>query len=67
VGLAVPLFKHLVTGFPPQRPGFEPGSDYVEFVMDKSALVLVFSEYFCFPCQALHRLLHIHHYPGLVQ
>jgi hypothetical protein len=40
-----------------RRPGFEPGSDHVGFVVDH-----VFSEYFGFPCQfAFHRLLHNHH------
>jgi hypothetical protein len=43
-----------------QRPGFEPRSDYVGFVVDKVAPVQVLSEYFGFPCQSFHRLLHIH-------
>jgi hypothetical protein len=37
------------------------------FVVDKAAIGQVFSEYFDFPCQAFHRLLNIHHPPGLVQ
>jgi hypothetical protein len=35
--------------------------------VSKPALGRVFSEYFSYPCQALHRLLHTHHHPGLVQ
>jgi hypothetical protein len=27
------------------------------------ALEQVFSEYFSFPCQSFHQLLHIHHHP----
>jgi hypothetical protein len=50
------------SGFPPRRPGFEPRSGHVEFVVDKVAVGQVFSEYFGFPCQlTFHRLLHIHH------
>jgi hypothetical protein len=40
----------------------------VGFVVDKVALVQVFSEYFCFPCQSLlHQILHHHTHPGHVQ
>jgi hypothetical protein len=28
-------YKRLVTGFPPRRPGFKPGSGHVGFVVDK--------------------------------
>jgi hypothetical protein len=53
----------LVAGFPPRRPGFDPRSDHVGFVVDKVALGQVFSEYFGFPCQSsFHRLLHNHHH-----
>jgi hypothetical protein len=58
----------LVDGFSPRRSGFEPSSRHVGFVVEKLALVHVFSEYFDFPCQfSFHRLtllylLHIHHY-----
>jgi hypothetical protein len=49
--------------FPPRRPGFEPGSGHVGFVVDKVALGQVFPKYFSFPCQfAFHRLLHNHHH-----
>jgi hypothetical protein len=40
----------------------ELGSGHVGFVVDKTALGQVFSEYFGFPCEALHRLLHTHHH-----
>jgi hypothetical protein len=33
-------------------------------VLDKLALGQVFSEYFDFPCQSFHRLLHTHHHPS---
>jgi hypothetical protein len=45
----VPVLKRLVSGFPPRRPGFEPGSSHVGFVVDKVVLGQVFSEYFSFP------------------
>jgi hypothetical protein len=58
---AAPLLKRLVAGFPPRRPGVEPGSGQVGFVVDKMALGQVFSEYFGFPCQSsFHHLLHNH-------
>jgi hypothetical protein len=60
---AVAYLRRLVAGFPPRRPGFEPGSGHVAFVMDKVALGQVFSEYFCFHCHSFHRLLHTHHHP----
>jgi hypothetical protein len=41
-GLAVPWLRWLVTGLSPQRPGFNPGSVHVEFVVDKVALGQVF-------------------------
>jgi hypothetical protein len=36
-------------GFSLLRPGFEPGSDHVGFVVDKVALGQVSSKYFGFP------------------
>jgi hypothetical protein len=42
-------------------------SGHVGFVVDEVALRQVFSEYFGFPCQALHQILHHHNHPGLVQ
>jgi hypothetical protein len=38
-------------GFPWWRPGFEPRSGHVGFVVDKTPLEQVFSKYFDFPCQ----------------
>jgi hypothetical protein len=35
---AAPQLKRLVASFPPRRPGFDPGSGQVEFVVDKVAL-----------------------------
>jgi hypothetical protein len=59
----------LVAGFPPRRPGFDPGSGKVGFVVDKVAMGQVFSKYFGFPCQSLfHRIiLHPHNHPGQAQ
>jgi hypothetical protein len=40
------------------------------FVVDKAALVQVFSEYFeyfGFPYQSFHQFLHHHNHPGLAQ
>jgi hypothetical protein len=55
--------KLLMDGFPPRRPGFEPGSGHVGFVVDKVALGQVFSEYFGFPGKSsFHQLLHNHHH-----
>jgi hypothetical protein len=46
-----------VAGFPPRRPGFNPRSDHVRFVVDKVALGQVFPpEYFGFPLSiSFHR------------
>jgi hypothetical protein len=43
--------RRLVTGFPPLRPGFDPSSVHVKFVVDKVVLGQVFYEYFSFPCE----------------
>jgi hypothetical protein len=44
-----------------QWPGFDPGSRNVGFVMDKLAVMKVFSESFGFPFQfSFYQLLHIH-------
>jgi hypothetical protein len=48
--VGAPYLKRLVSGFPQRRPGFEPGSGQVRFVVDKVLLGQVFSEYFGFPC-----------------
>jgi hypothetical protein len=59
---AVPQLKRLVAGFPPRRPGFDPRSGHVGFVVDKVTLGQVFSD-FGFPCQySFHQLLHNHHH-----
>jgi hypothetical protein len=58
----VPQLRRLLAGFPPRRPGFEPSSRYVGYLVDKVALGQVFSEYFEFPCQfSSHLLLHTYH------
>jgi hypothetical protein len=41
----------LVAGFPFLRPGVEPRSGHVGFVVDKVVVGYVFSEYFGFLCQ----------------
>jgi hypothetical protein len=48
---AVPWLRRLVAGLSPRRPGFNPESVHVGFVVDKVALrqVFFFSEYFGFP------------------
>jgi hypothetical protein len=47
---------------PTAAHGFESGLGHVDFVVDKAELGQVFSEYFRFPCQSSHRLLHTHHH-----
>jgi hypothetical protein len=52
----VPWFRRLDAGLPARRPGFDPGSVYVGFVVDKVALGQVFPEYFGLPLSFLfHR------------
>jgi hypothetical protein len=58
--------RRLVSGFPPRRPGFEPGSGHVGFAVNKMALGQVFSEYFGFTCQSIHQLIHTHHPSSVV-
>jgi hypothetical protein len=61
--MAVPKLRRLVSGFPQRKPGFEPRSGDVGFVVNKVALGQVFSDYFGFPCQVLfHRMLNVHHH-----
>jgi hypothetical protein len=49
---AVPWLRRLVAGLSPRRPGFDPGSVHVGFVVDKVALGQVFSpSTSVFPCQ----------------
>jgi hypothetical protein len=45
----VPWLRRLAAGLPARRPGFDPGSVHVGFVMDKVALEYVFPEYFGLP------------------
>jgi hypothetical protein len=60
---AVLQLRRLVSGFQPRRPGFDPRSDHVGFVVDKVAQGQVVSEYFGFPCQfSFHQMLHTHHH-----
>jgi hypothetical protein len=48
----VPWLRRLTAGLPPRRPGFDPGSVYVGFVVDKVALGRVFPpSTSVFPCQ----------------
>jgi hypothetical protein len=56
----------LVTGFPQRQPGFASGQ-HMGFVVDKTALGQVFSEYFGFTCQSFHQFFHHHNHPGLAQ
>jgi hypothetical protein len=52
----------------PLRPGFEPRSGHVGFMVDEVAFGQVFSEYFGFSYQfSFHRILHIHNDPWMVQ
>jgi hypothetical protein len=56
-----PKLGRLVTGFPTRRPGFDPRSRHVAFVLDKMTLSQVFSEYFGIPLPFLfHGLLDTH-------
>jgi hypothetical protein len=55
----MPYIRRLVISFPLWRPGFDPRSSYVGFVVDKVARGQVFYEYFVFSCQfSFHQLLH---------
>jgi hypothetical protein len=59
---AAPYLRRLVAGFPPRRPGFDPRSNHVRFVVNKVALEQVFFQYLGFTCWfSFHRLLHTHH------
>jgi hypothetical protein len=48
-GLAVPWLRRLVTGLSLRRPGFDPGSVHVGFVVDKVALGQAFLRVVAFP------------------
>jgi hypothetical protein len=48
----VPWLRRLAAGLPPRRPGFNPGSVHVGFMVDKVALGQVFLRVLrVFPCQ----------------
>jgi hypothetical protein len=64
---ATPQLKRLVAGFPLQRPGFNPGSGQVGFVVDNVAPGQVFSEYFGFSSHSFHQILHPHNHLGQAQ
>jgi hypothetical protein len=56
--LAAPIFR-------PQRPGLEPRSGLMGFVMEKEVLGQVLFEYFGSPCQfSSYQLLHAHNRPS---
>jgi hypothetical protein len=58
-----PCHSSGLDGFSRRRPGFDPRSGHVGFMVDNVALWQVFSEYFGCPCQfSFHRLLHTHHH-----
>jgi hypothetical protein len=57
--VAASLLRRLVAGLSPRRPGFDPGSVNVGYVVEKVALGQVFPpDYFCFP---LKNTNHLHH------
>jgi hypothetical protein len=70
--MAVPWLRRLVAGFPPRRPGFEPRSRHVGFMMDKVATGAGFLPVLRFPLPILippiapHSFIIVYH-PGLVQ
>jgi hypothetical protein len=54
--MAVPWFRRFVAGLPPRRPGFDPGSVHVGFVVDKVALGQIFPLVLRFPLSiSFHR------------
>jgi hypothetical protein len=63
---AVPSLKLLLAGIPLRRPGFASGQ-HVGFVVGKTALGQVFSEYFGFRRQSFHQSLQHHNHLGLAQ
>jgi hypothetical protein len=66
--LAGRAIAHVVfAGFPLRRPGFDPRSSHVGFVVEKVALGQVSSEYFGFPYPfSFHQMLHTHLSSGAV-
>jgi hypothetical protein len=56
---AVPWLRRLVAGLSPRRPGFDPGSVHVGFVVDKVALGQVFLQVLRFsPINFIPPVLH---------
>jgi hypothetical protein len=56
---AVPWLRRLVAGLSPRRPGFDPGSVYVGFVVDQLALGQVFPRVLrFFPVSFIPPVLH---------
>jgi hypothetical protein len=56
---AVPWLRRLAAGLPPRRPGFDPGSVHVGFVVDKVALGQVFPQVLGFsPVSFIPLVLH---------
>jgi hypothetical protein len=49
MNMALPWLRRLVAGLSPRRPGFDPGSVLVRFVVDKLALGQVFLRVVGFP------------------
>jgi hypothetical protein len=59
-----PPYLYVVTSFPPWRPGFDPRSDHMGFLLNNVTFGRAFSEYFGLPCQfSFHQTLHIHNNP----
>jgi hypothetical protein len=57
--MAVPWFRRLVAVLSPRRPGFDPGSFHVGFVVDKVALGHVFPKVSrFFPVNFIPTVLH---------
>jgi hypothetical protein len=57
--MAVPWLRRLVADLSPQRPGFDPGSAHVGFVVDKLALGQVFLRVLRFsPVHVIPPVLH---------
>jgi hypothetical protein len=66
VGRAVAQAVCSRPGFPPRVPGFNPGSGYVGFLVDKVALEVDYLRILRFPLPIIHSTTIIYH-PRLVQ
>jgi hypothetical protein len=59
--IALPYLKRSLAGFPPRRPGFDPKSGDMGFLVDKVALGQVFFDELGFPYQlSFHKILYTH-------